>query len=289
MKKIFMATMVAATALFSACNGSSPKANLKTDVDSVSYEMGVVFSHENNEFQNMLAQRGSDSAYVEEYLKGFIEGMTSADDKKQMAHNLGMMDGIQTKMQMPMTEAQLFQNDSTKKISLKNFIAGFNDFINNKVVITVDGKPMDKDAAYKEIMKYMFSKQKTISADFMAKKAKEAGVKKLANGQGILYKEIAKGNADVHCTANDSVVVKYEGKLPDGSVFDSSDRAKDGQATLSLKNVIKGWQIAIPQMPMGATWEVYIPSELAYGETGSGPIPPYSALTFKITLVKVAK
>lgn len=133
----------------------------------------------------------------------------------------------------------------------------------------------------------MFNKQKQASAEFLETKAKEAGVKKLADG--LMYKEISKGSGDERCTVNDSVVVKYEGKLVNGTVFDSSENMPGGSATLSLNSVIKGWQTAISQMPVGATWEVYIPYDQAYGEQGSGRIPPYSALTFKITLVKIVK
>jgi len=121
----------------------------------------------------------------------------------------------------------------------------------------------------------------------MGKKAKEAGVKKLSNG--ILYKVVTDSKSADRVTASDSVKVKYEGKLTNGTVFDNSNRQPGGTATLSLKNVIKGWQAAIPQMPVGSTWEIYIPYDQAYGEQGSGPIPPYSALIFTITLEGKAK
>ena len=86
-------------------------------------------------------------------------------------------------------------------------------------------------------------------------------------------------------SATDSIRVKYEGKLVNGTVFDSSERAKGGVATLALSNTIKAWQMALTQMPIGATWELYVPYELGYGDRGTGPIPPYSALTFKVTLL----
>lgn len=284
MKKIFMAALVGATALLTACNGSSPRANLKSDVDTLSYELGVVMSGDKSDFAMMLAQQGSDSAYVEEFLKGFADGMKAADDKKKMAYNLGLQNGMQLKMQMPNLEAQVFQGDSTKKVNVNNYLAGFIASANKNVTLKIDGKPVDKETANKHLMEYMFGKQKKASADFMAAKAKEAGVKKLANG--ILYKEISAGSGDKRCTLNDSIIIKYEGKLPDGNVFDKSDRHPEG-VTMSLKNVIKGWQTAIPQMPVGATWEIYIPYDQAYGENGSGPIPPFSALTFKVTLVGI--
>lgn len=284
MKKIFLAVVVAAAAFMTSCNNGQPKANLKTDIDTLSYEIGMLMSQSKGEFSNYLTQSGSDSANVDEMLKGYIEGIKAADDKKKLAYYMGLMQGLQAKMQMPMLEQQVFQGDSTKKISVKNFVAGFTAYANNKTTLKIGGKLIDKETANKRVMDYMFGSKKKESAEFMQAKSKEAGVKPL--GSGIYGKEIEKGG-DQHCTATDSVSVKYEGRLANGTVFDASTNQPGGVATLSLKSVIKGWSIAIPQMTVGSTWEIYIPYDLAYGEQGTGPIPPYSALTFKITLVGI--
>lgn len=286
MNKSILAALVAVPALFASCNNGTPKANLKTDIDTLSYEMGMVLSP-GEQVAGYLKQAGSDSSYVDEYIKGFVEGMQAGDDKKKMAYYMGVMQGMQSKMQMPQLESQVFQGDSTKKVSVKNFISGYTALIKNKTTLKINGKLVDKDEANKQIMAYMFGKTKKESAQFMAKKAKEAGVKAL--GSGIYYKELKPSASTERVTALDSVIVSYEGKFANGTVFDSSASQKGGTATLSLKNVIKGWQIALPKMPVGATWELYIPYDLAYGEMGTGPIPPYSALTFKITLVGKAK
>lgn len=286
MKKILLATAVAFTALLSSCNNGSPKANFGSEIDTLSYEMGLVMSP-GPEVAGYLSQAGSDSSYVDEYLKGFTDGIKAGDDKKKMAYYMGVMQGLQSKMQMPQVEQQVFSNDTTKKVSIKNFIAGYAALVKNKTSLVRDGKLVDKDAANKHILDYMFGKQKKESADFMARMAKEAGVQKLAGG--VLYKVVEPSTSTEHCTANDSVVVEYTGKLTNGQMFDTSKSQPGGVATLSLKNVIKGWQVAIPQMPVGATWEVYIPSDLAYGERGTGPIPPHSALVFTIKLVRIAK
>lgn len=287
MKNIVMATVVATSALMASCQHSAPQASLKTDVDTVSYALGLAQTGSKEDFERMLSMQGSDSAYIQEFFKGIMDGVKSADDKKKMAYNMGVQTGLQLKMGMPNFEGQLFQGDSTKHISVKNFLAGFMALANDNVVLEKDGKPMTREEAYAEVMAYMFKKQQAESAQFMAAKAKEAGVKKLANG--ILYKELAKGTSAAPSGATDSVVVKYEGRLADGTVFDSSEGVNAEGVTMSLKNVIKGWQVAVPQMPVGSTWEVYIPEDQAYGSQPMRGIPPYSALTFKITLVKVGK
>ena len=287
MKHSFMAILVAAAGLLTtSCHNSTPKGAFKTDIDTLSYEVGMVLSP-GEELPGYLEQAGSDSASVEEFIKGFMQGLKAGDDKKKMAYYIGIMQGLQSKQQMPQLEAQIFNNDSTKRISLKNFVSGYVSLIKGKTGLKVDGKLVDKELANKRIMEYMFTKQKDESAKFMAAKAKEEGVKELADG--VLYKVVdTKGGTDF-CAPGDSVVVKYEGKLPNGSVFDTSAHRQGGVATLSLNNVIEGWKIALPKMPIGDTWEIYIPYNLAYGEQGTGPIPPYSALTFTITLVEVAK
>ena len=283
MKKIFLATLVAAAALMTSCNNGTPKANLKTDIDTLSYEMGMVMSASEGDFQNMLTQQGSDSAYVDEFLKGYIDGMKSADDKKKMAYNLGLQAGMQLKAQMPMIEKQVFQADSTKKVSLKNFVAGFTSLAKNKTTLKIGGKLVDKEEANKRIMDYMFGSKKQESIAYMQKIAKTPGIK--AIGKGVYAKVIEEGTSTQHPTATSKVTIKYEGRLTNGQVFDASTSQPEGQVQLSLANVIKGWQVAVPQMTIGSTWEIYIPYELGYGEQGAGPIPPFSALIFKITLV----
>ncbi|MGM9694399.1 MAG: FKBP-type peptidyl-prolyl cis-trans isomerase [Alloprevotella sp.] len=286
MKKSIFAAIIAATALLSSCHNGTPKANLKSEIDTVSYELGIAMSP-GEQLVGYLTQAGSDSAYVDEFLKGFSEGMKVGDNKKKMAYYIGVMQGLQNKMQMPQLESQIFSGDSTKKVNMKNFISGYTALVKNKTALKIDGKLVDREEANKHIMSYIYKKQQSASAEFMAAKEKEAGVQKL--DKGVLYKVIENSNSTERATANDSVVVKYEGLLSGGQVFDTSANQPNGVATLSLKNVIEGWKIALPQMPVGATWEIYIPYDLAYGEQGTGPIPPYSALTFKITLVKIVK
>lgn len=119
---------------------------------------------------------------------------------------------------------------------------------------------------------------------FLQKKAKEAGVQSL--GGGILYKEL-KAGAGAMPTQQSTVVVDYEGRLVDGTIFDSSYERGEA-AEFPVGGVVAGWQIALKAMKVGAVWEVYLPYYMAYGERGGGEkIPPYSALVFKIELKEV--
>jgi len=121
---------------------------------------------------------------------------------------------------------------------------------------------------------------------FLADKAKEEGVKTLP--KGLLYKVItpATDANGPHPTVRDTVKVHYEGRLTDGTVFDSSYE-RGVPAVFPLDGLVEAWKIAIPQMRPGETWELYVPAQLGYGETGGGPIPPNSVLVFKIQLIGI--
>ena len=88
-------------------------------------------------------------------------------------------------------------------------------------------------------------------------------------------------------TVADVVTVHYEGKLLDGTVFDSSYQ-RGQPATFPLARLVRGWQIAIPQMGVGEVIEIAIPADLAYGPVGRGPIPGNATLVFKVELVGIA-
>ncbi|MEN9726878.1 MAG: hypothetical protein RL434_1244 [Pseudomonadota bacterium] len=116
-----------------------------------------------------------------------------------------------------------------------------------------------------------------------ANKGKE-GVITLSNG--LQYKELRKGTGN-RPKASDTVVVHYEGKLIDGSVFDSS-KERGEPATFPINGVIQGWQEILPLMATGARWEVVIPPKLAYGVRGAGAgIGPNETLVFEIELLEI--
>lgn len=118
---------------------------------------------------------------------------------------------------------------------------------------------------------------------WLAEKAMEEGVVTLPSG--LMYQVLNEGTGKKP-TAADTVECHYEGRLIDGTVFDSS--YKNGQpVSLRANQVIKGWTEALVHMPAGSVWEVYIPQELAYGDREQGQIKPYSPLVFKIELIKV--
>ena len=105
---------------------------------------------------------------------------------------------------------------------------------------------------------------------------------------GLQYKILTKGKGKVP-TKDDQVIVKYEGRLIDGTVFDSSYKRAEQTNKFRPTDVIKGWTEALTMMPVGSKWELYVPQELAYGARETGDIPAYSALIFIVELVDIEK
>lgn len=126
----------------------------------------------------------------------------------------------------------------------------------------------------------------TSSDPFLAQNKLKPGVVTLSDG--LQYKILEKGSGP-RPTLTDTVTVDYAGRLPDGSEFDSS--YKRGQpAKFPVSGVIAGWTEALQLMPVGSTWELYIPADLAYGENGAPPsIGPNQTLIFKVKLISIDK
>lgn len=129
------------------------------------------------------------------------------------------------------------------------------------------------------------SSDQTLGAKFLMDNAKKEGVVTLPSG--LQYRVIKAGSEGPHPTINDSVTVHYEGRLVTGKIFDSSYQRGE-PATFPVSGVIKGWTEALQLMTPGAVWELYIPSNLAYGSRGAGSmIGPDETLVFNVELLKV--
>jgi FKBP-type peptidyl-prolyl cis-trans isomerase len=103
---------------------------------------------------------------------------------------------------------------------------------------------------------------------------------------GVRWRWVKYLASDRKPKVSDMITVHYEGRLIDGTVFDSS-YARGEPATFPLGRLVKGWQLAIPQMGVGETIEIAIPADLAYGPVGRGPIPGNATLVFKVELIAI--
>ena len=290
MKKLVIAVFVAvAAAAFTACGNSTPKANLKNDVDTMSYAIGLAQTQGLREY--LVGRMGMDTAYIDQFIKGLNDGVNVGDDKKKAAYYAGVQIGQQISTQMiPGINHEIFGEDSTKTISLKNFMAGFvTGATNGKGLMTPENAQMIFQTKMQQIKAKVAEEQyganKKAGEKFLADNAKKPGVKTLPSG--VQYKVIKEGTGAI--PADTSLIkVNYEGRLVNDTVFDSSYK-RGTPATMRANQVIKGWTEVLTKMPVGSVWEVYIPQELAYGEREMGQIKPFSTLVFKIELLSIEK
>ena len=292
MKKILLLAAVAAGTLFTACDKTG-KVEIKTDVDTIAYELGMAASPADM-LPAYLVRMGCDSAAVDQYLKGFVEGLKKEADATEKAYELGRQHGMQTKEQMiANVSAQVFGEASEETLDINVFLAGFMDVISGDTKLFVDTLQITQQMAQMELQRRVqekmnerarveFAPNKQAGEEFLAAKAKEEGVVALSNG--VLYKVIKEGKKNGKKPAlTDKIKVAYKGMTIDGEEFDSSESVE-----FPLASMIEGWKIAIPEMTEGSKWEIYIPQELAYGERGSMPaIKPFSALVFEVELFNV--
>ena len=289
MKKFTFAALAAVSAVMMfACGNGTPKANLKSDVDTVSYAIGMAQTQGLKEY--LVGRLGVDTAYMDDFIKGLNEGANAGDDKKKAAYYAGIQIGQQISNQMVKgINHELFGEDSTKTISLKNFMAGFiAGTVGKGGLMTVDSAAQVAQDMMRAIkaknLEKEFGGNKAEGEKFLAENGKKEGVKLLPSG--VQYKVIKEGTGAM---PKDTSLVKvhYEGKTIDGKVFDSSYKRNE-PADFRANQVIKGWTDALVHMPAGSIWEVYIPQELAYGERQQGTdIKPFSVLIFKIELLEV--
>lgn len=118
---------------------------------------------------------------------------------------------------------------------------------------------------------------------FLEQNKQKDGV--ITTESGLQYLILSEGRGN-NPTLNDNVTVHYHGTLIDGTIFDSSVDRKQ-PATFPLNGVIPGWQEALQMMSVGSKWKIFIPSELAYGESGAGAIGPNSTLIFEVELLSI--
>ena len=288
MKKFSFIFVVAIAAIIASCGNGTPKADLKSDVDTLSYAIGMT---QTQGLKDYLAHMGVDSAYMDQFIKGLNEGANAGDDKKKTAYYAGLRIGQMISQQwVKGINYEVFGEDSTQTISLKNLLAGFvAGTLEKGGLMSVEEATSTRESMMQSIkakqMEKLYGENKKACQEFMKKIAKKDGVKSL--GDGIYYEVLTEGTGEIPADTN-VVKVNYEGKLINDTVFDSSYQRGE-PTTFRCNQVIPGWKTALTHMPVGSTWMVYIPQEQAYASGEAGKIKPFSCLIFKIELVGIEK
>ena len=288
MKKVSIFMAIAAAASLASCTAQAPKANLKTDIDSLSYSIGMA---QTQGLKGYLTGRlDVDTAYMAEFIKGLNEGANKTS-KKDIAYMAGLQIGQQISNQMMKgINQELFAGDSTRTISKDNFMAGFiAGTLEKGGVMTMEAAQEYTRTAMETIkakaMEEKYADNKAAGEKFLAENKAKEGVK--TTESGLQYKVITEGKGEIPADTC-KVKVNYKGTLIDGTEFDSSYKRNE-PATFRANQVIKGWTEALTMMPVGSKWELYIPQELAYGSRESGQIKPFSTLIFEVELVGIEK
>lgn len=209
------------------------------------------------------------------------DGMSLTTDKDKLSYSIG---------------ADLGKNFKAQGIDVapEALAKGMQDAISGTQLMLTDQQMKDvltqfqKDLMAKRTSEFnkKAEENKVKGEAFLQSNKSKPGVVVLPSG--LQYKIIEKGTG-AKPGKTDTVTVEYTGTLMNGTVFDSTD--KTGKpATFEVSRVIPGWTEALQLMPAGSTWEIYVPSALAYGPRSvGGPIGPNETLMFKIHLISVKK
>ncbi|WP_290523867.1 FKBP-type peptidyl-prolyl cis-trans isomerase [Alcanivorax sp.] len=229
----------------------------------------------------LLAACGQEKAELDtDNQKGsYALGFVSAEQMQQLgvldkeAFIAGLKDGLQENPQGELTDEEM-------QAALQAFQQRVMEAQQEKMKEAMEQQQKDMEEAG--------AKNKEEGAAFLEENAQRDGV--TVTESGLQYEVLTAGEEGARSpTLEDTVEVHYHGTLPDGTVFDSS--VERGQpASFGLKQIVKGWQEALPMMKEGDKWKIVLPPELGYGEQGAGPgsdIGPNQVLIFEIELLDV--
>ena len=261
---------------------------LSNSSDSLSYAAGMSIT--NGLVPFLVQQQGVDTAYMADFVKGFQMVAKGGSDPKMKAYAAGMDIAKQVKERMMPDLNKEFQ-DAPDSIITDLFFRGFTDALQKDSNVfkqeVAEKFFRDKQIANKAAKdEKLYGANRDAGRKFLEENAKKEGVITLPSG--LQYKVLVKGDGPVP-TSDDKVQVNYEGRLIDGTMFDASAKHGDKPMEFRPGQVIKGWQEALTMMPVGSTWQLFIPYELAYGDRDTGTIKPFSALIFDVQLVSIVK
>ena len=261
---------------------------MNNESDTLSYVAGMSMTQGLIPF--LTQSLGVDTAYMADFVKGFQEAVKATDDPQFKAYSAGIEIAKQVKEKMLPGLANDLK-DSPDSLVEALALRGFTDAlqgdttyynINNAGLLFKDMLSEAKEAKIEKL----YGENRRAGEAFLAENAKKEGVK--TTESGLQYKVIVAGEGEKP-QHTDRAKVNYEGRLVDGTVFDSSAKHGDKPIEFRANQVIAGWTEALTLMPVGSKWEIYIPYNLAYGDRDQGKIKPFSALIFTVELVEIVK
>lgn len=263
------------------------KPAMQNDGDSLAYIFGIMQSNGLQQYAEQ--QLGVDEAHLNKFAEGIIDRANmNPEDKEQNAYQAGMQVAERILEMTKSLSNDYYAAEEGKSIApsivASGIVAGLfgkGDMPVSNATQVFQEKISARQAANKE---KLYGPNRTAGEKFLEENKTKAGVN--VTESGLQYKVLTQGTGEKP-TATQKVKVNYEGKLIDGTVFDSS--YKRGEPTsFRVNQVISGWTEALQMMPVGSKWELYIPYQLAYGDRDTGgEIKPYSALIFTVELLDI--
>ena len=282
--KSLLALIIMMSATFNSANAQT---SVVTRSDSVSYAAGMNYTI--GLIPYLSRQAGIDTTKMDDFIRGFQEYLKHSEDTTFRAYAAGFDIASQVSNRM-LPDVQNRFKDTQDVIDKEMFFRGFIDALHKDTTVfkTVDGAGAFFQATLAEDIELknekLYGPNREAGVKFLAENAKDTSVVVLPSG--LQYKVLTAGTGDIP-KATETVKVRYEGRLVDGTVFDASSRHGDQPVSFRANQVIKGWTEALTMMPVGSKWTIFIPQELAYGEKEQGQIKPFSALIFDVELVDI--
>lgn len=301
MKKVIILALalVASASLYTAAAASKKKAKkqkapvvmpvqLNNGSDTLSYVAGM--SVTNGLVPYLVQQKGIDTTYMADFVRGMKELFDAGTDPKMKAYAAGLEIASQLRDRMLPGMKRDFTDTPDSIIDAVVF-RGFTDaLLNDTTLFKQDAaeslfKTLQQTNKEAKIEK-LWGPNRDAGKKFLAENAKKEGVVTLPSG--LQYKVLVKGEGEIP-QVSEKVFVNYEGRLVDGTVFDASSKHGSKPSEFRPNQVIKGWTEALTMMPVGSKWQLYVPYELGYGEQEAGTIKPFSTLIFDVELVGIDK
>ena len=284
MKKLSIVILSLAVAV--CASAKDDKTSVKSAEDSLAYAAGMTGS---NGLEKFLDQQfGITKEELPQFVEAFREYLKNKADKKTNIVLAGGSIAQQISKGMIPSMRKQYGEKLDENLMYEGFIAGLMNDTTNMTLTDAQSKLKAKAEADKKVREAEKAAKAAIAKaegeKFLKDNAKKKGVKTLPSG--LQYKVLKEGTGAIP-TKDQTVTVKYEGHLIDGTVFDSSYKRNPQTTDFKPSQVIKGWTEALTMMPVGSEWELYIPENLAYGDRAQGKIPSNSTLIFKVELVSI--
>ena len=254
--------------------------------EETAYFFGIAQSNGLKDYAT--GQLGVDEQHISKFAEGILNRANAdPNDKEAAAFNAGAEIGDRIVNMTKSFSNDYYTPDEGKSVNpsivASGIVAGLlgqNDVPVDSAAQVFQTRMTERQAAN---MEKLYGANREAGKKFLEENKTKPGV--VTTASGLQYKIIEQGTGDKPTTTQ-KVTVDYEGKLIDGTVFDSSYQRGE-PATFGVTQVIAGWTEALQLMPVGSKWELYIPYELAYGDRETGNIKPWSTLIFTVELKEI--